>query len=208
VSAVADADVVRLYRARQTPELVEVPELSFLMLDGRGDPNTSTRFQDAVQALYAVSYGLKFGLKRTSGLDYRVSPLEGLWWSDDVNSFVNEDKSAYEWTLMIRQPPEATAELVEQAIAAAALKRKLPALGGLRFETFEEGLAAQILHLGPYSAEGPTIEKLHAFIAAHGLGFDGRRRRHHEIYLGDPRRSAPERLRTIIRQPVSACRAT
>jgi hypothetical protein len=203
MTSLAEPDVVRLYRARETPELVEVPEFSFLMVDGRGDPNTSTRFQEAVQALYSVSYGLKFQLKRANGVDYRVSPLEGLWWSDDLTCFVNEDKSSYEWTLMIRQPQEVTPALLVETVAAVEQKKRRPALPDLRLEPFAEGLAAQVLHLGPYAAEGPTIENLHAFIPERGLSFDGHTQKHHEIYLGDPRRSAPERLKTIIRQPVS-----
>ena len=192
-------ELMQLYRARQTPELVDVPELGFLMIDGQGDPNTSTRFPQAVQALYGVSYTLKFALKHAGGPDYRIAALEGLWWAEDMSSFALEDKSAYEWTLMIRQPDAVTPGLVEKAAAEVAEKKQLPAARELRLQRFAEGRAAQVLHLGPYAAEAPTIERLHAFIADQGLE---RRGRHHEIYLGDPRRAAPERLRTIIRQPV------
>jgi hypothetical protein len=200
-AAVDTADELRkLYRARTVPELVEVPTLAFLMIDGHGDPNTSTRFQESVQALYAVSYALKFAVGRDGGPAYRVGPLEGLWWAADVRSFAIEDKSAYDWTLMIRQPTAVTAMLAAETAARVAERKQLPPARELRLEEFTEGSAAQILHLGPYAAEGPTIERLHAFIAAHGYRPCGK---HHEIYLGDPRRAAPERLRTIIRQPVA-----
>jgi hypothetical protein len=195
-----EQELKRLYRARQTPELVDVPELAFLMIDGQGDPNSSSQFQQAVQALYGVSYTLKFALKRASGTDYRVAPLEGLWCADDMTSFALEDKSAYQWTLMIRQPDQVTPELVEQAAGEVEQKKQLPAAGELRLEPFAEGRSAQVLHLGPYAAEAPTIERLHAFIADQGYV---RRGKHHEIYLGDPRRSAPERLKTILRRPVA-----
>jgi hypothetical protein len=193
----------RLYRARRTPQFVEVPELSFLMIDGHGDPNHSARYQQAMQALYAVSYTLKFALKRQLGLDWRVAPLEGLWWAQDMAQFSVQRKADWDWTMMIRQPAQVTPELVEQAVRQVAQTKQLPAARELRLERFTEGPAAQVLHLGPYSAESPTIAALHAFIHQHGRRFDGRRHKHHEIYLSDPRRSAPERLKTIIRQPVS-----
>lgn len=194
-------DIDRLYRARQTPELVDVPRFSFLMVDGHGDPNTSTRFQEAVQALYASSYALKFAFKRAGGADYRVAPLEGVWWAKDMTSFAAGDKSDYRWTLMIRQPEDVAADMVEGVAAEVVKKKQLPIVQELRLEPFAEGQAAQVLHVGPYAAEGPTIERLHTFIAEQGLVPRGK---HHEIYLGDPRRAAPERLKTIIRQPVSA----
>jgi hypothetical protein len=191
-------DLKRLYRARQAPELVDVPELEFLMLDGQGDPNVSGRYREAIQALYAVSYTLKFALKRGGGVDYRVAPLEGLWWAEVMTRF-SENKSAWHWTMMIRQPPEVTPELVEEAAAEVARKKRLPAARELRLERFAEGRAAQVLHIGPWADEGPTIERLHAFIEEQGYA---KRGRHHEIYLSDPRRTAPERLKTIVRQPV------
>lgn len=198
-----EPELQRLYRARRTPELVEVPELSFLMIDGHGDPNTSERYQQAVQALYAVSYTLKSVLKKRLDLHYRVAPLEGLWWAQDMAQFSAQRKGDWDWTMMIRQPAEVTPQLAEQSAQEVAAKKQLPAARELRLERFTEGPAAQVLHLGPYSAEGPTIAALHAFIRGQGRRFDGRRHKHHEIYLGDPRRTAPERLKTIIRQPVS-----
>jgi hypothetical protein len=198
-------DLVRelkhLYRPPSAqPVLVEVPELNVVAIDGEGDPNTSTAYGAAVEALYAVSYALKFKVKRTeNAVDYKVMPLEGLWWTDDMATFSIECKDEWKWTMMIVQPAVVTAGLVGQAIEDTA-KKNLPALERMRFEEFAEGQSAQVMHLGPYSAEGPTIEKLHAFIAERGYVPAGK---HHEIYLGDPRRTAPERLKTVIRQPVA-----
>ncbi len=190
-----------LYSAPRTPVMILVPELPFLMVDGHGDPNTSQDYRDAIEALYSVSYTLKFAIKRGStGLDYSVMPLEGLWWGRDVTSFSAEDKSSWSWTAMIMQPDLVTGALVYDAIGQASAKRPLAAAPKLRFERFDEGLSGQVMHIGPYAAEAPTIERLHAFIAAQARSPRGK---HHEIYLGDPHRSAPERLRTIIRQPVS-----
>lgn len=183
------------------PVLVDVPELSFLMVDGQGDPNVSQDYRDAVQALFAVSYAVKFAVKRApGGIDYRVMPLEGLWWVDDMSRFTVDDKASWQWTALIAQPDLVTDELVHRAVATAAAKRPLPAAGRVRLERFCEGRAAQVLHLGPFSAEGPTIERLHGFIAGQGLG---RRGKHHEVYLTDVSRTAPERLKTVIRQPVA-----
>jgi hypothetical protein len=182
------------------PVIVEVPEMAFLMVDGEGDPNTSTQYQDALQALFSVSYTLKFAVKKGRGFEYRVSPLEGLWWSDDPGDFLAGRKANWKWTAMIRQPDEATGQDVDAAIAAAGAKQPLPALSRLRFLRFAEGECAQVMYLGEYSAEGPTIKRLHEFIAAAGHRLTGK---HHEIYLGDPRRAAPEKLKTVIRQPIS-----
>jgi hypothetical protein len=183
--------------------MVEVPEMIFLMIDGHGDPNTSSSYQEAVQALYAVSYALKFKIKRSSGFDYKVGFLEGLWWAPDLSAFATGDKSAWDWTMIIRQPDMVTDDLLTETIKEVQKKKDLPAAAKARLEKFTEGRAAQILHVGPYSTEGPTIAKLHTFIAEQGFTFDGQMQEHHEIYLGDPRRAAPERLRTIIRQPVA-----
>ena len=180
------------------PVLVDVPEMAFLMVDGEGDPNTSKDYQEALQALFSVSYTLRFAVKKSRGFEYRVSPLEGLWWSDDPTDFLAGRKTNWKWTAMIRQPDEVTDRLLDEVRAAAAAKDGA-GLGRVRLGTFTEGRCAQVLHLGPYSSEGPTVAALHAFIRAQGLAPTGK---HHELYLGDPRRSAPERLRTILRQPV------
>ena len=192
-----------LYRPpRDVPALVFVPEMTFLMIDGRGDPGTSKEFEGAIKALYSVSYGAKFLIKRApQGIDYKIPPLEGLWWGDDMAVFHEAGRrEEWRWTLMIPQPPFVDASIIDAAITQARRKQGGPALEALRFESFEEGLCVQVLHLGPYTEEGPTVVALHAFIEQRGLTPRGK---HHEIYLGDPRRSAPQRLRTIIRQPVA-----
>jgi hypothetical protein len=187
------------YTARRSPAVVEVPELAFVMIDGHGDPNTSGEYRDAVSALFSVSYAARFALKRAGVIDFGVMPLEGLWWASDMSAFSSGDKSAWDWTILIMQPDEVTADVLADAKVTAAAKAPAAALERLRLERFAEGLAAQVLHVGPYSAEGPVIASLHAFIAEQGRELAGK---HHEIYLGDPRRSAPEKLKTIIRQPM------
>ena len=181
-------------------QLLEVPEMRFLMVDGSGDPNTSQEFQEAIQALYGASYTLKFALKKSGGgPEFRVMPLEALWWSDADGRLDPDSKSTWNWTAMIRQPDFIAEATMSEAMRQAGAKRPLPALSKMRFERFEEGLSAQVMHVGPYSEERPTIERLHAFIAEQGCEPTGK---HHEIYLGDPRRAAPEKLKTVVRQPV------
>ena len=200
-----------LFSPPREPVLVEVPEFTFLMVDGKGNPNGPV-FADAIQALYSASYTLKFQIKKEAPeLDYGVMPLEGLWsvdggMNDPHDGEVEIDKDAFEWTAMIMQPPAVTAERLERALAELQRKKgdDVPAaLAGLRLERFAEGQSAQVMYIGPYADEGPTISRLHTFIADQGYTPRGR---HHEIYLGDPRRSAPEKLRTILRQPVSPAR--
>jgi hypothetical protein len=151
------------------PVLIDVPELSFLMVDGQGDPNLSQDYRDAVQALFAVSYAVKFAVKRAAGIDYRVMPLEGLWWVDDMSTFTVDDKTSWKWTALIAQPDLVGEELVQQAAATAAAKRPLPAAGRVRLERFREGRAAQLLHRGPFSAEGPTSSGYTASSPTRGL---------------------------------------
>ena len=179
--------------------LVEVPNLAFLMVDGTGDPNTSQDYQDALACLYNVSYTLKFLIKKEMSIDYPVMALEGLWWTDNMLEFSADNKDIWQWTSMIMQPACVTAERVSRVCEELKHKKDLPALPKLRFEHFHEGLSVQIMHIGPYAAEKPTIDKIHAYIKEHGYTFNGK---HHEIYLGDPRRAAPEKLKTIVRQPV------
>ncbi len=189
----------RLYFPPAQPVLVDVPEMQFLEIDGRGDPTTSPAYREGVEALFAVSYGLKFTIKRVEPEDdYTVMPLETLWWTDE-KTFSIDDRSTWRWTAMVAQPPVINEELVRVASHEAVGKQKLPAVRKMRLVTFREGLSAQILHVGRYEDELPTIEKLHAFIAEHDYPVRGR---HHEIYLSDPKRCAPERMRTVIRQPV------
>jgi hypothetical protein len=178
---------------------VDVPPMNYLMIDGEGDPNVSQAYAEAVEALFTVSYTLKFKVKKGAlAIDYGVMPLEGLWWADDMSSFLAYDKSRWKWTSMIMQPDFVTGDMVGEAMAEAAKKKSLAALSRLRFEALSEGPSAQVLHLGPFSEEGPTIERLHE-----SIGKKGRRRdRHHEIYLSDIRKSDPAKWRTIIRQPM------
>lgn len=196
------AQVDRYTASSRVPELVFVPEITFISVDGSGDPNTSTAYRDAIQTLYSLSYTLKFALKKDLGLVYRVAPLEGLWWADDMAEFSGESKGDWRWTAMIAQPDAVTPAWFERAVDEVVRKKGPQAASGARLEPFTEGLCGQILHVGPYGAEAPTIARLHAFILECGGRFDGRMQKHHEIYLGDPRRSAPEKLRTIIRQPM------
>ena len=177
--------------------------MHFLMIDGTGNPNTSQDYQQAVETLYGVAYALKFLLKKEQGMDYEVMPLEGLWWTPDMQGFSIEHKETWLWTMMIAQPEQVTAAQFERAREQVRRKKDSPALAKLRLETFHEGLAAQIMHRGPYAAEGPTINRLHAFMREQGYTFDGSRQKHHEIYLSDPRRTAPDKMWTVIRQPVT-----
>jgi len=189
-----------LYRpSAKKMAIVDVQPMQFLMIDGHGDPNTDPSYVEALEALYAVAYPLKFMSKKQLERDYTVMPLEGLWWADDMTTFSMEDKSAWDWTMMIMQPDWIGAEMVEEASEAAARKKALPALPKLRLQTYHEGLSAQIMYFGPYSDEGPTIARLHAFIAENGYQLAGK---HHEIYLSDPRRTAPQKLKTVLRQPM------
>lgn len=180
--------------------VVDVPPMNFLMIDGKGDPNTSKEYAEALEALYAVSYAIKFMIKRTeSSVDYAVMPLEGLWWTDDMREFSVEDKGAWKWTAMIMQPEEYVTERhFEEAKSEIYKKKGLPAIPRMRFEVFWEGLCAQMMHLGSFSEEAPTIEKIHLSIEERGGIPSGK---HHEIYLSDFRRTKPERLKTVIRQP-------
>jgi hypothetical protein len=191
-----------LYTAKAAPHMLAVPALNFLMIDGVGNPNTSPVYAEAIQALYSVAYTLKFKVKKEQAIDYPVMALEGLWWVDDMREFSVARKEDWKWTMMISTPDFITAALIKVAKDEAAHKKDLPALSKLRFEKFHEGRAAQIMHIGPYADEAPTIQRLHDFIHAQGLSFDGVRQKHHEIYLSDPRRAAPEKMKTIIRQAV------
>lgn len=179
--------------------LVDVPAMNFLMIDGEGDPNSAQQYRDAIECLYAVSYTLKFMIKKAKGgVEYGVMPLEGLWWGDDMKVFVEGRKDRWKWTAMIMQPEFVTRAAFGEACALVQQKKELSALSKLRLESFHEGQSAQIMYTGPYSAEGPTIQRIHAFIKEQGGRLTGK---HHEIYLGDPRRTAPEKLKTVIRQP-------
>lgn len=190
-----------LYSAPQKDfVLVEVPPLSYLMFDGRGDPNTAPEYQHAIEALYSLSYTLKFMSRRAFGRDYVVGPLEGLWWADDMTSFIRRDKASWAWTMMILQPDWITVAHVAAARAEVLMKKGLPGIEKARLEMLAEGLCAQVLHVGSYDNEGPTLARLHSvWLPAQGLVATGR---HHEIYLSDPRKIEPAKLKTLLRQPV------
>jgi hypothetical protein len=178
---------------------VDVPTMNYVMVDGEGDPNASQAFSDAVEALFAVSYAVKFMVKKGPlAIDYGVMPLEGLWWAEDMSQFSMEDKSNWKWTLMIMQPEFVTKEMIEGVISEVRRKKNPAAISSVRFEALSEGRCAQILHIGPFSEEGPTIEKVHRFIASRGARIG----KHHEIYLSDIRKADPAKWKTVIRQPM------
>ncbi len=181
-------------------EIVEVPQMNFLMIDGDGGPNHPT-FQNAIEVLFPLSYTLKFMIKKSDiGIDYGVLPLEGLWWADDMSSFIKDKKDDWKWTLMIMQPELITNEMVVEAVNQVRVKKNPTSLPLVRFESINEGKVAQIMHIGPFSEEGPTVQKLHSFIKDSGKKIIGK---HHEVYLSDIRRASPEKWKTIIRQPMS-----
>lgn len=181
---------------------VEVPVMQFVKIDGAGDPNTAPAYREAVEWLYTVSYTLKFASKQQLKRDYTVPPLEGLWWADDMETFLTREKDKWSWTMMIMVPDWIDRAMFDQAVEKAAAKRGARPPASLRLEPYDEGLSVQIMHIGPYDAEGPTIARLHGeYLPAHGLAETGH---HHEIYIGDPRRTAPEKLKTVLRQPVGA----
>ncbi|HPR87721.1 MAG TPA: GyrI-like domain-containing protein [bacterium] len=194
-------ELVHLYKpSPDKPEIVDVPQMNFLMIDGKGDPNTSQDYQNAIEVLYSVSYTLKFMIKNgIHGVDYGVLPLEGLWWADDMSDFLTGRKDQWLWTAMIMQPELIREELVREAMETVRKKKKLPGMDAVRFDSFYEGPSAQIMHIGPFSEEGPKIDKLHQFIREQNHGL---RAKHHEIYLSDIRRGDPQKWKTIIRQPI------
>jgi len=182
--------------------VVEVPEMQFLMIDGMGSPGDSKEYQDALAAIYPVAFKIKF-LSKEKKKDYVVPPLEGLWWSDNMNDFTEGNRDKWKWTMMIMQPDWITKEMVDEAIKITKKSKPdlVEGLKKLRFERYFEGRSAQIMHLGPYSEEKPTIEKIHNFIKTKGGKFDGHKLKHHEIYLSDPRKAKSENMKTVIRQP-------
>lgn len=190
------------YQARRGEfRVLDVPPLTYLMVDGEGDPNTAPAYADALAALYPVAYTLKFTSKRELDRDYVVPPLEALWWAEDMTAFTSSrDKSRWSWTAMLMVPDWVPAEAYDEALAQVARKGAPTALEKVRRETLHEGRCVQTLHVGSYDDEAPVLAAMHdEFIPGAGLRMTGH---HHEIYLGDPRRVAPERLRTILRQPV------
>ena len=195
-----------LFSAKTEPMFVDVPDLSYLMVDGAGAPAESN-FRNAVGALFAVAYTIKFARKKAGqGPDYGVAPLEALWWSDDPAGFDLIDRpQTTRWTAMIMQPEFVSIDDLGSAVDAARTKLTKkkepdnPALAGVRLNQFVEGRAAQLLHVGAYADEAPAIQRLHDFVAGESFSLAGK---HHEIYLNDPGRTPPEKLKTILRQPV------
>jgi len=180
--------------------LVDVPELTFLMVDGHGDPNTSESCREAVEGLYTASYAVRAVAKAELGRVHTVAPLEGLWSAEDMSVFRTREKSAWDWTMMIAQPDWITPEIADRALERARPKRP-EAIERVRFERYAEGRSVQVLHIGSYDDEGPVLARLHdVFLPESGLVPT---KRHHEIYLSDPRKTEPARLRTILRQPVA-----
>ncbi|MFD5225884.1 GyrI-like domain-containing protein [Microbacterium sp. NPDC058342] len=190
------------YRAtRGRFRIVDVPEMQYLMIDGHGDPNTSPAYTQALESLYPVAYKLKFASRRELGRDYVVPPLEGLWWAEDMDAFtVTRDKSSWLWTLMLMAPDWIDDALFRSALAQVAAKTRPLRLDDVRLQTLAEGRCVQTLHLGSFDDEGPLLERMHEeFIPQQGFRVSGK---HHEIYFSDFRKVAPERLRTVLRQPV------
>ena len=190
-----------LYNASSQPVMVNVPAMNYLMIDGKGDPNTSVESKEAIETLYPVAYAIKFKFKKENDIDFGVMPLEGLWWTEDMKQFTTENKDIWQWTYMIQQPDFVTENIFKQTLEDVA-RKKLPAILKLRFISLDEGLSAQIMHVGPFSEEASTIQKLHSFIKDNGYKIDGLFKKHHEIYLSDYRKTQPQKLKTIIRQPV------
>lgn len=190
-----------LYRPPRN-KIVEltVPPLRYLMVDGMGDPNTSPEYARAIEALFAVAYTAKFMVKKgPQAIDYAVMPLQGLWWADDPGAFAVGARDQWKWTMMIVQPDFVADDLIAEAMTRVAEKKGSELIAGLRLESFAEGRCAQLLHIGPFSEERPAIERLHEYIRERSE----LRGRHHEIYLSDIRRAAPEKWKTIIRQPMA-----
>ena len=196
-----------LYQPKTTPSIVDVPEMTFIMVDGRGDPNTSESYQSAIEILYGLSYSIKMskmsGSEPDGYFDYTVPPLEGLWWLADGGDGYFSDKEKYYWTSMIRQPEFVTSSVFETGKTALAKKKKGLDLSRARLELFTEGLCAQVMHIGSYDDEPATIALLYQFITDSGYQVAlSETRRHHEIYLSDPRKTAPEKRKTVLRYPI------
>ena len=184
---------------KKEPVILEIPEMNFLMIDGVGDPNTAQQYKDSVSALYSLAYGIKFAVKKRQEIDYGVLPLEGLWWAEDMEKFSTDKKDDWLWTMMIMQPEYVNSELVQEIREEVKQKKNPPLIEDIRFESYSEGVCVQLMHVGPYADEAPNIERMHEYAFQQGYSLVGK---HHEIYLKDPTRSAPEKLLTVLRQPI------
>lgn len=187
------------FPSAKEPVIVDVPEMQYLTVEGKGNPNSSEAFKEAIGALYGVAYTAKFTAKFTGGGKIQVMPIEALWWGD-AEDFLKARKDSWQWRLMLMMPPALTQDRFEDAVRQLREKKNPPGLDKVRLETWREGLAAQILYVGPYADEGPTIERLHAYLRSQGYRPSGK---HHEIYIGDPNRSKPDKLKTVIREPAT-----
>jgi hypothetical protein len=194
-----------LYQPKITPAIIDVPEMKFIAIDGKGDPNTSVEYAAAIEMLYGLSWSIKMGNK--SIMEYVVPPLEGFWDIDDElfrgGGAAITDKGKFTWTALIRQPDFVTSEVFEAAKVTLAKKKPSLDLAKARLTKITEGLCVQAMHLGSYDAEPATIAMIDGYAVENGYIIDiGATRRHHEIYLNDPRKVAPEKLKTVIRHPV------
>ncbi len=196
-------DFPALYRpGKKAPVFVEVPPMTFFMIDGKGDPNTAQEYAEAIECLYAVSYALKMKIikKETPSKDYVVPPLEGLWYMEDMATWSMKNKNEWQWTMMIRVPDFASKKQIDRAITIAKAAKNPPALPKLRVEEYNEGFSVQILHIGSYDQEHENIMRIHEFAKAEGYALRGK---HHEIYLSDPRKTDAVKLKTVLRQPIA-----
>lgn len=178
---------------------VKVPKLKIVAVEGKGSP-ASSDFKKAIETLYPVAYKIKFHYKK-EGKDYSVMPLEGLWWAENMNDFVAGNKDNWLWKIFIVQPDFVSEKVFVSAVEKMKEEKGFSALNKIKFEELNEGMSAQILHIGPFSEEGPNIKKIHELIKGEGYNFDGLKQKHHEIYLSDMRKTSPEKLKTILRQP-------
>lgn len=179
--------------------VIDVPPMNFLSISGSGSPVTEDAFKEAVEAVFSLSYALKFAVRKQHNIDYAVMPLEGLWWTDESQPFTHQQSGAIRWTAMIMQPEYVTSALVSQVCSRVVNKKKLPPLSRIRFEPYHEGISVQFLHIGTHLTIDRTLDGLYSFINQHHYECAGK---HHEIYLTDPAHTPPDQLRTIIRQPV------
>ena len=185
--------------SKKEPIIVDVPPMNYLMLDGHGNPNNNPLFQDAVSSLYPLAYGLKFAIKKLQGINYGVMPLQGLWWTENMEEFSTDDKSNWDWTVMIMQPKWVDEALIKEIHHQVKTKKNPPLIDKIRFEKYTEGTVVTLLHIGPFSEEGPNIARMHAYGKDQGYELSGK---HHEIYLTDLTKTAPERMKTVLRQPI------
>lgn len=185
----------------KAPAIVEVPAANYLMLDGSGNPNSAQRFKDAIQTLFPLAYAIKFAVRKQYEVDYAVMPLEGQYWGTPLGQthFTDADKEKWSWTLMILQPEWVTAELVESVRQEVTKKKNPPLIGEIRFESFQEGTVTQVMHIGSFDSEAGSVERMHQLVYDQGYHLCGK---HHEIYLNDFTKIAPEKLKTVLRHPI------